>query len=209
MVHARAGRWPWVAPRRRSSGARPPAGRASGGTRPASRQNARMPPLELREAHLRVHRSRTARIRPFPTASGRKTPRPPMPGRGVGPAVPPRLPRTSRSATALDRVLRPSAMTGGTRLRLLRCAAAPGSGRGSGRISAGCSAAGLPPSPVRSRRHGRRGAFPSCLCRACYTRPIRTTRTGPGPVSARKEKARADRGEALLRAPSATLADHG
>jgi len=44
----------------------------------------------------------------------------PMPGRGVGPAVPPRLPPVSRPVTALGPPARSSAMTGGSRLRLLR-----------------------------------------------------------------------------------------
>ena len=104
-------------------GARPRAGRSSARTRRPVLPERQDAALELREAHLGVHRLEPRHLVPSSTRPDMENaPSHPMPGRGVGPAVPPRLPPVSRPVTALGPPARSSAMTGGTRLRLLRCA---------------------------------------------------------------------------------------
>src|SRR5512143_3626399 len=80
------------------------------------------PFLELREADLRVHRLERGHRQPPPRRpdhrSRTRTHLVLSRGRGARrlPAVPPRLPPTSRSAAALRPPARPPAVTGGTRL---------------------------------------------------------------------------------------------
>src|SRR5689334_8674389 len=76
----------------------------------------------------------------------------PARGRGVGPAVPPRLARTSRPSPAHRLRTEPAAVPGGTRPRLLGSVASPAPGpfgRRLGEDARRGSAAGLAPSPAR------------------------------------------------------------
>ena len=142
--------------------------------------------LELREADLRVHRFEPPHPPPPPLAPhNAKTPRP-LQGRGVGPAVPPRLPGAfgARPLTAAITASRchgrgPAASTAGSRTSRrtpVRAAARGGSSRR--------SRAGLPPSPARfgqtiSATRSRRR-----LWQACYTSTWRPSRCEwlPGPA---------------------------
>ena len=168
VVHARACRSPSAAPRRRSTRARPRAGRASGGTRrPPARTRGSAPrapgsspsdrpvrtPPSVPPPRLRPHDER-----PVPAAGTRRGPR------GTTP-----LAAASRAATTHGRARRPPAITGGTRLRLLRSGRAPVRAAARG----GCPRRGSPPgshrprlapaAPIPAARSRRR------LCRACYT----------------------------------------
>ncbi len=113
------------------------------------------PPLELREAHLRIDRLEP---HPFPPPHT-TTPRPGCRDEASGPAVPPRLPRTStvrdhsrpRAAALRDHGRNPAASTAERALRF---------GQRLGEDLRDDLAAGLPPVPGSLRRGDRRGAVP-------------------------------------------------